>query len=107
MCTVLVGCHGSPHPGRPGLTILALGCATHAARATAPPRAQGKAAVRPCGPVEAAELAHALETRRLPAAASTATATATATAIRTLPVPHSRSPHQATATASTARSGSG
>ena len=62
MCTVLVGCHGSPHPGRPGLTILALGCATHAARATAPPRAQGKAAVRPCGPVEAAELARSRDT---------------------------------------------
>ena len=62
MCTVLVGCHGSPHPGRPGLTILALGCATHAARATAPPRAQGKAAMRPCGPVEAAELARSRDT---------------------------------------------
>ena len=64
MCTVLVGCHGSPHPGRSGLTILALGCATHAARATAPPRAQGKAAVRPCGPVEAAELARSRDSSR-------------------------------------------
>ena len=42
-------CHGSPYPGRPGLTLPDLGCATHAARATAPPRAQWKAAVRSCG----------------------------------------------------------
>ena len=57
---------GLPHPGRPGLTIPALGCATHAARATATPNRGGcGAAVRPRGSLLSSRPSrHALETRK-------------------------------------------
>jgi len=103
-CSLSGYCHGSPCPGRPGLTLSDLGCVTHWGRAAAPRRAQGKAAVRPCGPVEAeaAELAGLRDTQ----AAATASTANHNPQPNPYPHPHPH-PNQATATASIVRSGSG
>ena len=90
-------CHGSPYPGRPGLTLPALGCATHATRAAAQGPVEG------CGVAVRPGRSH--QTRRPSRHASDGNCFYCA--LWTLTLTLTPNPHQVMATASTVRSGSG